>query len=167
MYAGVAGGATEILIPERPFDIGGVCERLKKRHEAGRYASIIVVAEGAEPAEGTMPALPKEEDEFGHVKLGGTAYRVASEIEKRTGFDTRVVVIGHVQRGGSPSAYDRVLASRFGVAAADAVNDHDWGQMVALKDHQIVRVPIAEAVSKLKVVPDEFVEQFGSGFFGG
>src|SRR5688572_22470766 len=120
-YAGIAGGAAEVLVPEREFDIDKVCEDLKHRHEKGRYASIVVVAEGAKPKEGTMMLASKDVDAFGHVRLGGIGQLLAEEIEKRTGFETRVTVLGHIQRGGTPTAFDRVLATRFGVAAIDAV----------------------------------------------
>jgi phosphofructokinase-like protein len=154
-WAGIAGGATMTLIPEEPFDIDEVCESLKRRHHGGRYASIVVVAEGARPVDGTMSLPPDEYDEYGHIRLGGIANRVAAEIERRTGFETRVTILGHVQRGGTPTAYDRVLSTRYGVAAIDAVHDGAWGQMVALRDDGIVRVPLDEAVSQLKPVNPE------------
>ncbi len=154
-WAGIAGGATRILVPEKPFDIEEVCRSLARRHEAGRYASIVVVAEGAKPLPATM-AMPDETlDEFGHVRLGGVAARVADEIEKRTGYETRVTVLGHVQRGGTPTPFDRVLSTRYGVGAIDAVHAEKWGQMVALKCDQIVTVPLSEAVADLKFVSDE------------
>jgi phosphofructokinase-like protein len=151
-YAGIAGGATEILVPEEPFDIDQVCTNLKKRHAKGRFASIVVVAEGAVPAEGTLTLASREVDQFGHPRLGGIANVLAAEIEQRTGFETRVTILGHIQRGGTPTAFDRVLATRFGVAAIDAVHDAAFGQMVALQSGQIVRVPLGEAVSELKTV---------------
>jgi len=157
-WAGIAGGATKILIPEEPFDIEEVCASLRRRHEGGRYASVVVVAEGANPTEGTMDMPPEVFDEFGHVRLGGIAYRVASEIEARTGYETRVTVLGHVQRGGTPTAYDRVLSTRFGVAAIDAVHDQNWGSMVALQRDKIVCVPLEEAVADLKYVADDLWE---------
>src|SRR5437588_12861631 len=122
-HAGIAGGAAEILIPEEQFDIAAVCDFLIARHEKGRFASIVVVAEGATPKEGTMTLVSRELDAFGHVRLGGIANMVAEEIEKRTGFETRVTILGHIQRGGTPTAFDRVLATRFGIAAIDAVHD--------------------------------------------
>ena len=152
VWAGLAGGATITLIPEEPFDIDEVCGALRRRHETGKYASIVVVAEGAKPIEGTL-SMPKEEfDEFGHVRLGGIANRVAIEIEKRTGFETRVTILGHVQRGGTPTAFDRVLSSRFGIAAIDAVHDRAFGQMVALQANEIVRVSLEDATAELKPV---------------
>ena len=116
-YAGIAGGAAEILVPEEPFDIDEVCAKLKTRHAKGRFASIVVVAEGALPVEGTLTVASREVDQFGHPRLGGIANILAEEIEQRTGFETRVTILGHVQRGGTPTAFDRVLATRFGVHA--------------------------------------------------
>ena len=156
-YAGIAGGAAEVLVPERPFDVEQICDDLKRRHEKGRYASIVVVAEGATPKEGAFVLQSKEEDAFGHVRLGGIGQLLAEEIERRTGFETRVTVLGHIQRGGSPTAYDRVLSTRFGVAAIDAVHDGELGTMVALRDAKIVRVPLGEAVTELKTVDDELL----------
>jgi 6-phosphofructokinase 1 len=154
-WAGIAGGATMTLIPEDPFDIDEVCRSLQRRHARGRYASIVVVAEGAKPVPGTMDIGPEEHDEFGHVRLGGIANLVAAEIESRTGFETRVTILGYIQRGGSPTAQDRVLSSRYGVAAIDAAHDGAFGSMVALAADRIVRVPLSEAVDKLKTVTPE------------
>lgn len=157
-WAGIAGGATIILIPEEPFDIDEVCKALSYRHEAGRYASIVVVAEGAKPKDGTLVVKPDEYDDYGHIRLGGIANTVAREIEKRTGYETRVTILGHVQRGGTPTAYDRVLSTRFGVAAIDAVHEGAWGQMVALEANKIVLVSLADAVAALKPVSAELWE---------
>jgi phosphofructokinase-like protein len=156
-YAGIAGGAAEVLVPEREFDLDQICEDLRRRHDKGRFASIVVVAEGARPKEGTMVLASKEVDAFGHVRLGGIGQLLADEIERRTGFETRVTVLGHIQRGGTPTAFDRVLATRFGIAAIDAVHDGDFGTMVALRDARIVRVPLGEAVTELKTVDPELV----------
>ena len=164
-YAGIAGGAAEVLVPEEEFDIEEVCNFLKRRHDSGRYASIVVVAEGATPKEGTMVLQSGEKDAFGHVRLGGIGNLLAEEIEKRTGFETRVTILGHIQRGGTPTAYDRVLATRFGVAAIDAVHDSAFGQMVALQAAKIVRVQLAEAVGELKTVDPELVD-VAEVFFG-
>jgi phosphofructokinase-like protein len=164
--AGIAGGAAEILIPEEPFDIDAVCERLKGRHSRGRYASLVVVAEGATPREGTMEVQSGELDAFGHVRLGGIANRVAAEIGERTGFETRVTILGHIQRGGTPTAFDRILATRFGVAAIDAVHEGATGQMVALQAGHIVRVPLAEAVGRSKTVDPELYHGVAEVFFG-
>jgi 6-phosphofructokinase 1 len=164
-YAGIAGGAAEILVPEEKFDIDEVCNALKARHEKGRYASIVVVAEGATPKEGSMTLQSGEEDAFGHVRLGGIANVLAKEIEQRTGFETRVTILGHVQRGGTPTAFDRVLATRFGIAAIEAVHDGDFGMMVALRSGDIVRVPLAEAVTDLKLVDPDLLHDVASSFF--
>jgi len=165
-HAGIAGGAAEILIPEEQFDIAAVCDFLIARHEKGRFASIVVVAEGATPKEGTMTLVSRELDAFGHVRLGGIANMVAEEIEKRTGFETRVTILGHIQRGGTPTAFDRVLATRFGIAAIDTVHDGAFGNMVALQAGQIVRVPIAEAVGTLKTVDPGLLHGVAEFFFG-
>ena len=166
LWAGIAGGATMILIPEEPFDIAAVCDAIVRRHEKGRYASIVVVAEGAQPQEGSLVLKDAEVDAFGHVKLGGIANVLAVEIEERTGFDTRVTILGHVQRGGTPTAFDRVLSTRFGIAAIDAVHDGDFGTMVALRAGEIERVPLAEAVGELKVVDPALYHNVAEVFFG-
>jgi 6-phosphofructokinase 1 len=154
-WAGIAGGAALILVPEEPFDIQEVCGAILRRHAQGRYATIVVVAEGATPAPGTIELSDAGIDEFGHQRLGGIAHQLAPHIEAGTGFETRVVVLGYVQRGGTPTAADRVLATRFGVAAAEAASDGAWGSMVALRAGQIVRVPIGDAVAAPKAVaPD-------------
>jgi ATP-dependent phosphofructokinase / diphosphate-dependent phosphofructokinase len=164
-YSGMAGGADVILVPEEPFDIAEVCERIRHRHQRGAGFSIVVVAEGAVPTEGTMATQTEELDEFGHVRLGGVGNRIQTEIERRTGFETRVTILGHVLRGGTPTAYDRVLATRFGIEAIDAAHEHDFGKMVALRGPDIVRVPIEEGVKELKTVaPDVF--DAASVFFG-
>jgi ATP-dependent phosphofructokinase / diphosphate-dependent phosphofructokinase len=165
-WAGIAGGATMTLIPEQPFDVEAVCEAIRTRHVEGkRLASIVVVSEGATPKEGTMELQSAELDAFGHVRLGGVGGRLAEQIELRTGFETRVTTLGHVQRGGTPTAYDRVLATRFGVAAIDAVHDSAWGTMVALQGGSVVRVPLEEAVGTLKLVDPELYE-VAQVFFG-
>jgi ATP-dependent phosphofructokinase / diphosphate-dependent phosphofructokinase len=156
-YAGIAGGAAEVLVPEEPFDIDVVCDNLKRRHAKGHYASVVVVAEGATPLEGTLSVASGEVDAFGHARLGGIGNLLAAEIEKGTGFETRATILGHIQRGGTPTAFDRVLATRFGVAAIDCVHDGDFGQMVALQAGRIVRVPLSDAVTELKTVDPELV----------
>jgi 6-phosphofructokinase 1 len=166
-WAGIAGGATMVLIPEEPFDIDQVCDALQRRHARGRFASIVVVAEGAEPKEGTMELVSGEVDQFGHVRLGGIGNMIAQEIENRTGFETRVTILGHVQRGGTPTAFDRVLATRFGIAAIDAVHDEAFGQMVALQSGEIVRVPLHEAVGRLKLVDPALYHGVAEQFFAG
>ena len=157
LYSGLAGGGDVILIPEQPFDIEDVCRLLRRRHSRGRVFSIVVVAEGAIPAEGTMELIGGETDEFGHARLGGIGHRLEGEIEQRTGFETRAVVLGHIQRGGTPTAYDRVLATRFGVAAVEAAHNGRWGTMPALKGTAIELVELAEAVAELRTVsPEEY-----------
>jgi ATP-dependent phosphofructokinase / diphosphate-dependent phosphofructokinase len=165
-HAGIAGGAAEVLVPEEPFDIDEVCNRLKRRHEKGRFASIVVVAEGAAPKEGTLQVVSGDVDQFGHVRLGGIGNVLAEEIEKRTGFESRVTILGHIQRGGTPTAFDRVLATRFGIAAIEAVHEGAFGQMVALQAGQIVRVPLEAAVTTLKTVDPELLHDVAETFFG-
>jgi ATP-dependent phosphofructokinase / diphosphate-dependent phosphofructokinase len=165
-YSGIAAGACAILIPEEPFDIEQLCALIRHRHSQGRYASIVVVAEGAVPKEGTMALVSGEVDQFGHVRLGGIANAIAAEIEERTGYETRVTILGHVQRGGTPTAFDRVLSTRFGIAAIDAVHDGAFGQMVALRAGEIVRVPLSEAVGSLKTVDPALFHGVAEVFFG-
>ncbi len=157
-YAGLAGGADVILVPEVPFDIDEVCERLRHRHRRGSAFSIVVVAEGAVPKEGTLTLQTGEKDEFGHVRLGGVSTIVQREIEERTGFEARVTVLGHVLRGGTPGAYDRILATRFGIEAIDAVHEGETDVMVAQQGSRIVRVPLAEAVGELKTVDPDLLD---------
>jgi 6-phosphofructokinase 1 len=141
-----------------------VCAYVESRFSS-HYAPIIVVAEGATPDSGELATQTKELDAFGHVRLGGIGDWLAGEIEKRTGKEARTTVLGHIQRGGTPTAFDRVLATRFGLQAMDAVNDHDWGKMVALHGTDIVRVPLADATSELKLVrPERYAE--AEVFFG-
>jgi len=143
-----------------------VCEAIRHRHTEGdRLASIVVISEGATPAEGSMELQSGELDAFGHVRLGGIGTTVAEQIEARTGYETRVTTLGHVQRGGTPTAFDRVLATRFGVAAIDAVHDAAWGSMVALQGGQVVRVPLSEAVGELKLVDPDLYD-VARVFFG-
>ena len=165
LHAGMAGGANVILIPEQPFDIEAVCAHVEKRFRS-EYAPIIVVSEGALPADGSGMTLQSgEKDAFGHVRLGGIGDRLASEIESRTGKEARAVVLGHVQRGGTPTAFDRWLATRFGLHAISAVHDGDFGTMMALRGTDIVRVPLAEGTGELKLVrPEEYAE--AEVFFG-
>jgi phosphofructokinase-like protein len=165
LHAGIAGGASTVLIPEQPFDIDAVCEHVKKRFET-QYAPIIVVSEGAMPKDGgDMTLVSNELDAFGHVRLGGIGDRLAQEIEQRTGAESRAVVLGHIQRGGTPTAFDRWLATRFGLHAVDAVADGDFGTMVALRGKNIERVKLIEGTGELKLVsPDEYAE--AEVFFG-
>jgi phosphofructokinase-like protein len=165
LHSGMAGGADVILIPERPFDIEEVCRLIRRRHSRGRYFSIVVVAEGAKPVEGTMHTITSSRDEFGHERLGGIGQRLEREIEDRTGFETRTTVLGHIQRGGTPTAFDRVLATRFGCAAIDAATDGHWGMMPSLQGTRIALVTLEEAVRELRTVPDEDYEE-AAAFFG-
>jgi phosphofructokinase-like protein len=164
LHSGVAGGADVILIPERPFDIDEVCGQLRRRKARGRNFSIVVAAEGASAKDGQGVA-EDEIDEFGHPRLGGIGHWLEREIEARTGFETRATVLGHVQRGGTPTALDRVLATRYGLAAIDAAHDRKWGMMVALHGTRIDLVPLADAVAELRTVPLEDYEAF-SALFG-
>jgi ATP-dependent phosphofructokinase / diphosphate-dependent phosphofructokinase len=162
LYSGIAGGADAILIPERPFDVDKVAESIRQRHERGRYFSIVVVAEGAKfsatSGDGSPILQDMGKDEFGHAKLGGVANILAREIEKRTGYETRAVVLGHIQRGGSPSAFDRVLATRYGLGAIDMVHRGDFGCMAALRANKIISIPLKEAISKNRVVDNEMIQ---------
>jgi ATP-dependent phosphofructokinase / diphosphate-dependent phosphofructokinase len=166
-YAGIAGGADAILVPERPFDVEEVCTRLRRRHASGITFSIIVVSEGAIPREGSAMTIGGETeiDEFGHARLGGIGVQLAREVESLTGYETRATILGHVQRGGTPTAYDRVLATRFGVAAMDAVLAGRFGAMVALHGPDIVEVDLAEALSEPKLLDPRLFET-AEVFFG-
>jgi ATP-dependent phosphofructokinase / diphosphate-dependent phosphofructokinase len=165
LYSGLAGGADVILIPERPFDIEDVVRLIRRRHSRGRYFSIVVAAEGAVPKDGMSETVEGGEDEFGHVRLGGIGQLLEREIEERTGFETRATVLGHIQRGGTPTAFDRVLATRLGLAAVDAANESRWGTMPALRGTRIQLVPLSEAVADLRRVPvDEY--EAAETFFG-
>jgi ATP-dependent phosphofructokinase / diphosphate-dependent phosphofructokinase len=165
-HAGIAGGADAILVPERPFDIEEVCAHLLRRHERGRDFSIVVVAEGATPREGTMQTVhDTATDAFGHVRLGGIGVTLEGEIERRTGFETRVTILGHVQRGGTPVAFDRVLATRFGVAAVGAVAGGRFGRMVALRGTAIIEVELEDALRSPKLLDPELYET-AELFFG-
>ncbi len=164
LHSGMAGGADIILIPEHPIDIDDVCQHIKKRHARGKTFSIVAVAEGCTLKDNNV-TLDKTLDQFGHVRLGGIGQTISDLIEKKTGFETRVTVLGHIQRGGSPSAFDRVLGTRFGYSAYDLVKAKKWGNMVALKGRDIVPVPLQEAVGELKLVPNELYD-IAKSFFG-
>jgi 6-phosphofructokinase 1 len=165
-HAGIAGGADAILVPERPFDIEEVVAHLRRRHERGRSFSIVVVAEGATPREGTLQVREgTATDAFGHARLGGIGVTLEGEIERRTGYETRVTILGHVQRGGTPVAFDRVLATRFGVAAMDAAAAQRFGAMVALRASQIVEVALADALREPKLL-DPALYETAELFFG-
>lgn len=157
-WAGIAGGASYILVPEEPFDLDELCSALLRRHSRGRYASIVVVAEGARPRAGTLEVEEPPVDAYGHKRLGGIANVIAAEVEARTGLETRVTILGHVQRGGSPTPLDRVLATRFGVAAIDAVHDEAFGQMVAVDGGAIRLVTLAEATAHVKPVGRDLLD---------
>ena len=165
LHSGLAGGADVILIPERPFDVDEVCGLIRRRHSRGRFFSIVVVAEGATAKEGRMETAAGGKDEFGHERLGGIGQRLEREIAERTGFEARATVLGHIQRGGTPTAFDRVLATRLGLAAMDGANAGQWGYMPALRGTRVELVPLSEAVAELRVVPAEDYEAAAT-FFG-
>ena len=163
-HAGVAGGANVILIPEAPFDLGKVCEYIERRFES-QYAPIVVVSEGAVPKGGMPSADDGQTDAFGHARLGGIGHWLEGEIAERTGHEARATVLGHVQRGGTPTAFDRVLATRFGIHAIDAAHRSEWGKMTALRATDIVLVDLAEATAELKLVPESLYRE-AEVFFG-
>ena len=169
LYAGLAGGADMILIPEQKYTIEEIVSTIRKRHERGKDFSIVVVAEGAQiSAEGKENEYVVSEgglDEFGHVKLGGIGQLVANAVEEATSYETRVTVLGHLQRGGTPTAFDRVLGTRFGIAAIDLVHAGDFGKMVSLQGNEIVAIPLADAVNQLKIVDQELYD-LATVFFG-
>src|SRR3954449_1763099 len=166
-HSGMAGGGDVILVPERPFDIEAVCDHIRRRHSNGRTFSIVVVSEGATPREGTLTTSGEagKLDAFGHERLGGIAVTLEREIEERTGYETRMTILGHVQRGGTPNAYDRVLGTRFGVAAVDAATAGDYGKMVALRGTEVLPVPLADALAEPKLL-DPDLYQTAEVFFG-
>jgi 6-phosphofructokinase 1 len=165
-HAGIAGGATAILIPERPFDIDDIANAVMQKHSRGRYASIVVVAEGAMPKEDTMPQPEYHLDPFGRPRLGGISVEVAHALEERTGYETRVVQIGHVQRGGTPNAFDRVLSTRLGIAAVEALHDGECSTMVGVRNEQIIRVPLSQVVGKTRFVDLSLYDDVATVFFG-
>jgi len=164
-FSGIAGGADMILIPEKPVDIDEVCNLIKKRHERGKTFSIIVVAEGAKLKEGTAVVQDQEKDAFGHIRLGGIGENLGKLIEEKTGFETRVSVLGHLQRGGSPTAFDRVLGTRFGIKAVELIKEKKFGRMVSFKANKIVDVSLVDAVKELKTV-DMDIYEIAKVFFG-
>ena len=164
-YSGLAGGADVILVPERPFDLDEICDRLRRRQSNGATFSIVVVAEGATPKDGDIWSQHAGTDAFGHTRLGGIAVELEREIEQRTGFESRMTILGHVQRGGTPLAYDRVLGTRFGVAAVDAVTAGRFGMMTALRGTRIELVPLDEALREPKLLDPELYET-AEVFFG-
>ncbi|MGB9111379.1 MAG: ATP-dependent 6-phosphofructokinase [Acidimicrobiales bacterium] len=164
VYAGLAGGAAVVLAPEEPFDIALVCDHLKRRHAKGRFASVVVIAEGAKPVEGMIPLPPPEIDAFDHERLGGISGVVAREIEARIGLEARMTILGHVQRGGTPNAFDRVLATRLGVAAVDSVHEKKFGTMVGVHGPVISSVALADALAVPKHVPRDLIERVAGIF---
>jgi 6-phosphofructokinase 1 len=154
LHAGMAGGAHYIVLPEEPFDIAEICKKMERRFQMGEKYGIIVVAEGATPKKGTMEFEGGEEDEFGHQTFNNVGQMIGDEIEKRLGHDVRTSVLGHIQRGGTPTAFDRVLATRYGVHAARACHEESFGKMVALHGEFIELIDLADAVDTLKTVPD-------------
>lgn len=164
LHSGIAGGANIILIPEEPFDMDQVVEWIEARFERG-YAPIVVVAEGALPNHGDLVVKDQSEDAFGHVRLSGIGEWLARELEERTGHEARTTVLGYVQRGGTPTARDRVLATRFGVHAITAVRDGEFGTMTALRGAEVLQVPLSDAVAQLKTVPPEMYAEAAT-FFG-
>ena len=161
----MAGGADVILVPERPFDLDEICERLMRRQSNGATFSIVVVAEGATPKDGEVMSQHAGTDAFGHARLGGIAVELEREIEQRTGFESRMTILGHVQRGGTPTAYDRVLATRFGVRAVEAVDERRFGTMVALRGTDIVLARLEDAVAEPKLL-DPALYDVAEVFFG-
>jgi len=157
-FAGIAGGADAILIPEEAIDIDEVCSSIKKRHERGKNFSIIVVAEGAKLKEGSFVVQEEKKDAFGHIRLGGIGETLGELIEEKTGFETRVSVLGHIQRGGSPTAFDRILGTRFGIKAVELVKAKKFGKMVSFKANKITDVPLKDAVKKIKTVDMDLYE---------
>jgi 6-phosphofructokinase 1 len=151
-YSGIAGGADAILVPERPFDVEELCAHLERRFALGRHFGIVVVSEGAMPVGGDIEAMGGQVDEFGHARLGGVGQRLEAEIEQRTGYETRTTVLGHIQRGGTPTAFDRVLATRLGIAAMEAAHEGQWGTMASLKAMQIEMVQLTDAVRELRTL---------------
>lgn len=166
LYAGIAGGATVILIPEVPFDIDEVAAVVSCRHSRGRYASVVVVAEGALPKAGTLVIPERKCDRYGHELLGDIAHIIGPELSARTGYESRVVQLGHIQRGGTPTAYDRVLSTRFGLAAVDAAHDEAFGDMVVLRCGQIERESMTVTQGKTRTVDLELFNDVGATFFG-
>ena len=166
LQAGIAGGATAILVPEVPFDIEAVSQIVQRRHSRGRYASVVVVAEGARPKPGTLVLPARKLDRYGHEQLGDIAHVIAPEISARTGFESRVVQLGHIQRGGTPTSYDRVLSTRFGLAAVDAVHDKAFGDMVVLKCGAIERVSMSVTSGQTRTIDLALLDDVATTFFG-
>ena len=166
MQAGIAGGATAIVVPEVPFDIDELASIVTRRHARGRYASVVVVAEGARPKAGTLSLPQRESDHYGNEKLGDLSHVIGAELSKRTGYESRVVQLGHIQRGGTPTSYDRVLATRFGLGVVDLVHQGAWGKMVALKCGQIVSESMSVTRGKTRFIDRDLFDDVAKSFFG-
>ena len=161
-----AGGATAIVVPEVPFDIDELASIVTRRHARGRYASVVVVAEGARPKAGTLSLPQRESDHYGNEKLGDLSHVIGAELSKRTGYESRVVQLGHIQRGGTPTSYDRVLATRFGLGVVDLVHQGAWGKMVALKCGQIVSESMSVTRGKTRFIDRDLFDDVAKSFFG-
>ncbi|NQV97563.1 MAG: ATP-dependent 6-phosphofructokinase [Acidimicrobiaceae bacterium] len=166
LHAGIAGGATAILVPEVPFDIDEVSQVVRRRHDRGRYASVVVVAEGARPKDGTLVLPERKLDRYRHEQLGDIAHFIAPEISARTGYESRVVQLGHIQRGGTPTAYDRVLSTRFGLSVVDAVHEKAFGEMVVLKCGAIERVKMSVTQGCTRMIDPALFADVAATFFG-
>jgi len=166
MQAGIAGGATAIVVPEVPFDIDELAAIVLRRHARGRYASIVVVAEGARPKPGTLELPARSNDRYGNETLGDLSHLIGAELSKRTGYESRVVQLGHVQRGGTPTSYDRVLSTRFGLAAVDLVHERAWGKMVVLRCGEIVAESMSVTRGKTRFIDLEMFDDVAKSFFG-
>ncbi|MFM8810828.1 MAG: 6-phosphofructokinase, partial [Actinomycetota bacterium] len=166
MQAGIAGGATAIVVPEVPFDIDELAAIVTRRHARGRYASIVVVAEGARPKPGTLELPARSNDRYGNETLGDLSHLIGAELSKRTGYESRVVQLGHVQRGGTPTSYDRVLSTRFGLAAVDLVHERAWGKMAVLRCGQIASESMAVTRGKTRFIDLEMFDDVAKSFFG-
>jgi len=166
MQAGIAGGATAIVVPEVPFDIEELAAIVTRRHERGRYASVVVVAEGARPKPGTLDLPPRSNDRYGNETLGDLSHLIGAELSARTGYESRVVQLGHIQRGGTPTSYDRVLSTRFGLAAVDLVHERAWGKMTVLRCGQIVSESMSVTRGQTRFIDRALFDDVAATFFG-
>ena len=166
MQAGIAGGATAIVVPEVPFDIEELAAIVTRRHERGRYASVVVVAEGARPKPGTLTLPPRSNDRYGNETLGDLSHLIGAELSRRTGYESRVVQLGHIQRGGTPTSYDRVLSTRFGLAAVDLVHDRAWGKMTVLRCGQIASESMSVTRGQTRFIDRALFDDVAATFFG-
>lgn len=165
-HAGIAGGATAIIVPEEPFDIVGLCELLLRRHERGRYASIVVVAEGSKGREGAIEPQDRIYDQFGRLRHGGIANAIGRAVARRIDYETRVVLLGHLQRGGTPTAFDRVLSTTYGLAAIDAAHHGEWGKMVAVRNNEMTTVNLRDVAGKTRTLDMGLYHGVAEVFFG-